>query len=85
MRVAAATAIDAAGGLLDGVGIGEWMHGGDVREALGAPQAYSSEGSELALELLIERGELEAALRLALRCVAADPLPYGVGWSVETV
>ncbi|NIT94546.1 MAG: hypothetical protein GWM91_03390, partial [Actinobacteria bacterium] len=51
----AAETIDAAGGGLDGVGIGEWMHGGDVREALGEPNAYVSEGRELAVDLLLER------------------------------
>lgn len=51
----AAHAIDAAGGALDGVGLGEWIHGGDVREALGAPDAYVSAGAELAVHLLVER------------------------------
>jgi uncharacterized protein (TIGR03083 family) len=51
---AAAAVIDAAGGPLDGVGIGEWVHGGDVRDALGVPGAYISAGSELALGLLLE-------------------------------
>jgi uncharacterized protein (TIGR03083 family) len=55
---AAAAAIDAAGGRLDGVGIGEWMHGGDVREALEVPGAYASEGSYLALDLLLERSRV---------------------------
>jgi uncharacterized protein (TIGR03083 family) len=53
----AAAAIDDAGGSLDGVGLGEWMHGGDVREALGVPDAYASAGSDLALRLLLERSE----------------------------
>lgn len=52
---AGAAAIDAAGGALDGVGLGEWMHGGDIRDALGLPNAYESDGIELALELLVER------------------------------
>jgi uncharacterized protein (TIGR03083 family) len=51
----AARAIDIAGGALDGVGIGEWIHGGDVRDALGAPDAYVSAGADLAVELLVER------------------------------
>jgi uncharacterized protein (TIGR03083 family) len=51
----AAPAIDAAGGRLDGVALGEWVHGGDVREPLGAPDPYASAGSELALELLVAR------------------------------
>jgi len=53
---AAAAAIDAAAdGRLDGIGIGEWMHGGDVREALGAADAYASPGASLAVDVLIER------------------------------
>jgi hypothetical protein len=51
----AAVAIDRSGGALDGVGLGEWIHGGDIREALGLPGAYVSEGSDLAVPLLVER------------------------------
>jgi uncharacterized protein (TIGR03083 family) len=51
----AAAVIDAAGGNLDGVGLGEWVHGGDVREALGVGIPYASEGVDLALGLLLER------------------------------
>ncbi len=51
----AATAIDEAGGPLDGIGLGEWMHGGDVREALDEPHAYTSAGVHLAIPLLVER------------------------------
>ena len=50
-----ARAIDAAGGQLDGVGLGEWIHGGDVREALQVGTPYASGGSAIALELLLER------------------------------
>ena len=50
-----AAAVDAAAGQLDGVALGEWVHGGDVRQALGLPAAYSSEGLEDALVLLAER------------------------------
>ncbi len=56
---AASKVIDAAGGRLDGVGIGEWMHGGDVREALDEPDAYVSEGSELAVGLLLARSRMQ--------------------------
>ena len=52
---AAAVEIDMAGGRLDATGLGEWMHGGDVRDAVGAANPYASEGSELAFELLLER------------------------------
>ncbi len=58
----AADAIDHAGGRLDGIGLGEWVHGGDVREAVGAPNPYTSEGVELAFDLLLERS---AGRRLA--------------------
>ncbi len=37
------------------MGLGEWIHGGDVRDALGVGGAYTSPGAELAVELLIER------------------------------
>jgi uncharacterized protein (TIGR03083 family) len=53
-EVAAAT-IDRAGGPLDGVGVGEWMHGGDIRDAVGAAEPYASAGIDLAEDLLIER------------------------------
>jgi uncharacterized protein (TIGR03083 family) len=52
---AAAPVVDAAGGRLDGVALGEWIHGGDVREPLGEPDPYTSVGSDLALELLVAR------------------------------
>jgi uncharacterized protein (TIGR03083 family) len=52
---AAGPVVDAAGGGLDGVALGEWVHGSDVREPLGDTDAYISAGSELALELLIAR------------------------------
>ena len=50
-----AEAAASAGGRLDGLALGEWVHGGDVRSALGLPGAYASEGSEDALVLLAER------------------------------
>jgi len=52
---AAAPALTAAEGKLDGVALGEWVHGGDVRAALGEPAAYESDGVEDALVLLVER------------------------------
>jgi uncharacterized protein (TIGR03083 family) len=52
---AAAPALTAAEGKLDGVALGEWVHGGDVRAALGEPAAYESDGLEDALVLLVER------------------------------
>ena len=44
-----------AGGSLDGIALGEWIHGGDVRDALGEPPAYASEGYDDACALLVDR------------------------------
>jgi uncharacterized protein (TIGR03083 family) len=38
-----------------GVALGEWVHGGDIREALGRDDAYASEGVADALEILVDR------------------------------
>jgi uncharacterized protein (TIGR03083 family) len=51
----AAAAMDAADGRLDGLALGEWVHGGDVREALGRPDAWASAGLDDALALLVAR------------------------------
>ena len=51
----AAEVIRAAGGRLDGLALGEWIHGGDVRDALGRPDAWASAGLDDALVLLAER------------------------------
>jgi uncharacterized protein (TIGR03083 family) len=50
--VEAGPMIAAAGGALDVIGLGEWVHAGDVREALGEPGAYESVGMDDALALL---------------------------------
>jgi len=55
---AAARAVRDAGGALDGLALGEWVHGGDVRDALGLPGAYASEGIEDALTLIEQRSRL---------------------------
>lgn len=52
---AAGPALTAAEGELDGLALGEWIHGGDVREALGEPASYESDGVQDALALLVER------------------------------
>src|SRR5687767_9647264 len=36
----AASVIVQAGGRFDGIALGEWVHAGDVRDALGEPDAY---------------------------------------------
>lgn len=45
-------AIREAGGAKDLAALGTWIHGGDVRQAVGLPDAYRSEGFEDALETL---------------------------------
>jgi uncharacterized protein (TIGR03083 family) len=45
-------AIGAADGRLDVIALGEWLHGGDVRDALGEPLAYASDGFADACVLL---------------------------------
>lgn len=81
---AAAVAIDAAGGALDGVGLGEWIHGGDIREAMGLPRAYESEGIELALPLLIERSRNMGKPAVTVN-IAGQSLDFGVGEPVATL
>ncbi len=44
--------IGRAGGALDLLALGEWVHAGDVREALGEPGAYAGRGLPEALALL---------------------------------
>lgn len=58
----AGPAIAKAGGVLDLVAVGEWVHGGDVRDVLGEPGAYGGPGLPHALTLLAritrEKGRL---------------------------
>ncbi|MFG3007643.1 maleylpyruvate isomerase family mycothiol-dependent enzyme [Streptomyces calvus] len=46
--------IAGAGGALDALALGEWVHAGDVREALGEPGAYAGAGLPYALTLLAQ-------------------------------
>jgi uncharacterized protein (TIGR03083 family) len=48
----AGSVIADAGGRLDAIALGEWIHGGDVRAALGEPLAYASAGFDDACVLL---------------------------------
>jgi len=75
-----AAAIAAAGGQLDGIALGEWVHGGDVRDAWGIADAYASAGIEGALRLTAERSRLRASYP-ATRVTLGDhePLDLGVG------
>ncbi|MDQ1046567.1 maleylpyruvate isomerase family mycothiol-dependent enzyme [Streptomyces sp. V4I2] len=45
--------IAGAGGVLDVIALGEWVHAGDVLEALGEPGAYEGPGLPDALALLV--------------------------------
>ena len=58
----AGAVIAEAGGVLDAVALGEWVHAGDVREAFGEPGAYEGDGLPYALALLVrisrERGHV---------------------------
>ncbi|HDH25289.1 MAG TPA: hypothetical protein ENH00_03720 [Actinobacteria bacterium] len=47
--------IDTAGGLLDGFGLAQFIHGGDVRDAVGATDAFASPGHEIAVDLLHDK------------------------------
>jgi uncharacterized protein (TIGR03083 family) len=69
-----------AGGRLDPLVLGEWTHGGDVRDALGEPLAYESDGFDDACVLLAGwTGRLKVPLvevslpGAALRLGAAQP------------
>lgn len=59
----AAPVVIAAGGSLDGLALGVWVHGGDVREALSEPWPYGSEGVEDALALLVKRARSTPLVR----------------------
>ena len=50
-----AVAIDAVAPRLDALALGEWIHGGDIRDALGLAGAYASDGVDDALVLLADR------------------------------
>ncbi|MFF6997470.1 maleylpyruvate isomerase family mycothiol-dependent enzyme [Streptomyces sp. NPDC008313] len=50
----AGPALAATDGARDGIALGEWVHAGDVRDALGAPGAYAGAGLPYALTLLAQ-------------------------------
>lgn len=68
----AVDALRAAEGRLDAVALGEWVHGGDVREALAEPWAYGSDGAEDALVLLAERSRAKSTPRLRARLAGRE-------------
>jgi len=73
-----ARAVDGAEGAYDGVGLGEWIHGGDIRDGLGAREAYTSQGVDMAIELLAERSRLGFRGRLDVD-VAGRRFVFGGG------
>ncbi|MBJ6639195.1 maleylpyruvate isomerase family mycothiol-dependent enzyme [Streptomyces sp. DHE7-1] len=78
-----------AGGVLDAIALGEWVHAGDVREALGEPGAYAGGGLPDALALLAhvtrekehlwlhaDLDDLDEPLRLGAAAGDAPPARY---------
>ncbi|WAZ22493.1 maleylpyruvate isomerase family mycothiol-dependent enzyme [Streptomyces cinnabarinus] len=67
-----------AGGALDVLALGEWVHGGDVREAWGEPEPYAGPGLPYALPLLasVTRARGHLALHADLDDID-DPLRLG--------
>lgn len=74
----AAARIDELGGAVDALGLGEWVHGGDVREPLGEPDAYASAGVDLAVALVSEWSVARKAPAVAVT-VEGEALDFGVG------
>lgn len=73
----AAALVDAADGKFDGLGLGVWIHAGDIRHAIGTEDAFAGPGLDLGLELLIERSERKS---LALTVDLGDQsLRFGGG------
>jgi uncharacterized protein (TIGR03083 family) len=75
---AAATIVEQAGGGADGLGLGEWIHGGDVRQPLGEADAYASAGVDLAIPLISERSSGRGAPAVEA-VVDGRPIPFGSG------
>ncbi|MEU6775567.1 maleylpyruvate isomerase family mycothiol-dependent enzyme [Streptomyces sp. NPDC046759] len=78
-----------AGGVLDMIALGEWVHAGDVREAFGAPGAYAGAGLPDALTLLVritrekehlslhaDLDDVDEPLRLGAAVAAGPPARY---------
>jgi uncharacterized protein (TIGR03083 family) len=70
--------IAAAGGVLDLVALGEWVHAGDVRAALAEPGAYAGPGLPDALALLVTATRRKAHVPLHADLDDVDePLRFG--------
>lgn len=75
---AAAEAIERAGGTLDDIALGEWVHGGDVRDAFELPDAYASAGIDDALTLIEARSKSRHAARVDVH-TGGRKLEFGEG------
>jgi uncharacterized protein (TIGR03083 family) len=86
----AGSAIGDAGGRLDGIAFGVWLHGGDARTSLREPDAYVSDGFEDACILLadvsrrravplVEARLPGATLRLGVRVPGRPPATLACG------
>lgn len=73
----AGPAIAEAGGRLDVIALGEWLHGGDVRDALSEPLAYASDGFDDACALLGDWTRRRAVPLVEAR-ISGRPLAFGV-------
>jgi hypothetical protein len=80
--------IGAAGGRLDVIALGEWLHGGDVRAALGESLAYASDGFDDACVLLGDwtrrrQSRWRRSACPSARCGSGSPRPAarGPAWS----
>ncbi|WP_190124925.1 maleylpyruvate isomerase family mycothiol-dependent enzyme [Streptomyces inusitatus] len=70
-------------GGLDGIALGEWVHAGDVREALGEPGAYEAgEALDPALELFAALTRARGAAPL-LAAVDGRPVPLALGLDTD--
>ncbi|MCC5479920.1 maleylpyruvate isomerase family mycothiol-dependent enzyme [Streptomyces barringtoniae] len=78
-----------AGGVLDMIALGEWVHAGDVREVFDAPGAYAGAGLPDALTLLVritrekahlplhaDLDDMDEPLRLGAAVAAGPPARY---------
>ncbi|MEU9475626.1 maleylpyruvate isomerase family mycothiol-dependent enzyme [Streptomyces sp. NPDC048191] len=78
-----------AGGVLDMIALGEWVHAGDVRDVFGAPGAYAGAGLPDALTLLVrvtrekehlplhaDLDDVDEPLRLGAAAAAGPPARY---------
>lgn len=69
---------EAVHGKLDAVALGEWVHAGDLREALGEPAAYEGAGLPYALRLLASLTRARRTQPLLARLEGHDaPLVLG--------